>query len=421
MLLNPITLPFHYFQGWLLTMSEKQRPERWDSQLEQIAVRAPSWSSEDNRPQAEAISVASVWQMESPETADAALAGKDGVFVYRRDGHPNERSLGKKLAALHGAATASITAQGMSAVGSVALATLEPGAEVWIANELYGKSTQLFSKDLTRWGAKCTLFDPTSEDDLQRLSKSDARLVMIETISNPRLNVPCLESLADITHAVGGKLAVDNTFATHLLCRPIDYGADIVVESLGKQVNGHSDAMVGLVASKDQAVGDAIAATVSTFGMASSPLDCFLTERGLATIAVRMERACANAMQLAEQLDGLDGIEVDYPGLTTHPQHSKALQQLKGGFGWMVTLHLRPEGDLVMEFFSELGPEIAFVPSLGDVSTTLSHPASTSHRGYSVEERTALGIHDGTVRVSCGIEPAEWLVEKFCSAVRALS
>jgi O-succinylhomoserine sulfhydrylase len=127
-------------------MSEKQRPERWDSQLEQIAVRAPSWSSEDNRPQAEAISVASVWQMESPETADAALAGKDGVFVYRRDGHPNERSLGKKLAALHGAATASITAQGMSAVGSVALATLEPGAEVWIANELYGNRRSCFPR-----------------------------------------------------------------------------------------------------------------------------------------------------------------------------------------------------------------------------------------------------------------------------------
>lgn len=402
-------------------MPEKQRPEVWDSQLERIAVRAPSWSSDENRPQAEAISVASVWQMESPETANAALAGRDGAFVYRRDGHPNERSLGSKLAELHGAASASITAQGMSAVGAVALATLEPGAEVWIANELYGKSTQLFSKDLARWGTKCTLFDPTSQEDLQRLSDSRARLVMVETISNPRLNVPCLKSLAEITHAVGGKLAVDNTFATHLLCRPIDFGADIVVESLGKQVNGHSDAMVGLVASKDQDLGDAIAATISTFGMASSPLDCFLTQRGLATIAVRMERACANALQLAEQLNALEGIQVDYPGLSSHRHRSLALEQLKGGFGWMVTIHLQPDSEFVMQLFEHLSPEIAFVPSLGDVCTTLSHPASTSHRGYTVEERAALGIHEGTVRVSCGIEPGEWLVKRFCDAVKSLS
>ncbi|MFN3191320.1 MAG: trans-sulfuration enzyme family protein [Aureliella sp.] len=393
------------------------RPEQWAAELEREAVRAPEWRSEVNRPQAEAISVASVWQMESPETADQALSGADGVYVYRRDGHPNERTLADKLAKLHGGTHASITAQGMSAVGAVALGLLSPGDVVWIAHELYGKSIQLFAKDLARWGVDYRSFDPLDSKQISELASSKAALVMVETISNPRLRVPDIVAIAEASHQAGAKLVVDNTFATHLICRPIDLGADLVIESLGKQVNGHSDAMVGLVVSKDSEDAHAVQSTISTFGMASSPLDCYLTHRGLSTLAVRVERANENALAVAERLDRAGKIRVDYPGLSAHPQNESARRQLKGGFGWMLTFHLECGREGVLEIFDRLRPEIPFVPSLGDVSSSVSHPASTSHRGFTVQQREALGIYEGTIRLSCGIEPTEWLVDKVLAAL----
>ncbi|MEM8735592.1 MAG: PLP-dependent transferase [Planctomycetota bacterium] len=400
-------------------MSDKQ-PNKWSADLEREAVRAPEWRSEVNRPQAESISVASVWQMESPETADQALSGADGVYVYRRDGHPNERTLAEKLAKLHGGSHAAITAQGMSAVGAVALGLLSPGDSVWVAHELYGKSIQLFAKDLTRWGIEYRSFDPLDSEHISELANTSAALVMVETISNPRLRVPDLGAIAEASHKAGAKLVVDNTFATHLICRPIDFGADLVIESLGKQVNGHSDAMVGLVVSKEPETAEAVQSTISTFGMASSPLDCYLTHRGLSTLAVRVDRANVNALAVAERLAGLEQVQVDYPGLHTHPQHEVARQQLRGGYGWMLTFHLKCERDGVLEVFDRLRPEIPFVPSLGDVSSSVSHPASTSHRGFTVEQREALGIYEGTIRLSCGIEPTEWLVEKVSKALSQL-
>lgn len=363
--------------------------------------------------------MSSVWQMESPETADAALQGKEGVFVYRRDGHPNERSLARKLAKLNGAAMAMVTSQGMSAIAATALALLKPGDHVWVASELYGKSVQLFTNDLARWGIGHQAFDPNDEKQLQRLADSNAKLVFVETLSNPRLRLAELDKLAAAKNASGSLLVVDNTFATHLICRPLDHGADIVVESLSKQVNGHSDAMLGMVATADAKIGGKIRDTLSTFGMASSPLDCFLTHRGLSTLAVRLERACNNAMELALSLRELPEVQqVDYPGLSEHPQHKACLGQLRGGFGWMLTFQLGTNWEGVHRLFHALSPAIPFLPSLGDVTTSVSHPASTSHRGLTREGRKALGITDGTIRVSCGIEPKDWLVNQFCAAIQ---
>ncbi|MEM7478023.1 MAG: aminotransferase class I/II-fold pyridoxal phosphate-dependent enzyme, partial [Planctomycetota bacterium] len=398
-----------------MSESSASNEKKWPVDLEVEALRVPN-CTDRNAPQSESISLASVWQMESPENADAALAGTDSSFVYRRDGHPNERTLASKLAKLHGADNALLTAQGMSSLSAIGLAILKPGAVVWIADELYGQSVNLFARELEGWGARCESFDPTCAEDLQRLSQSQCDLVLVETISNPRLKVVDLPQLANLTHQAGGLLAVDNTFATHLLCRPLDHGADIVVESLGKQVNGHSDVMLGLIVAKDPVLHSEIRRRVSTFGLASSPLDCYLTQRGLMTLALRLERACSNTNELANALAEHKNVRaVDYPGLQNHPQHEQATQMLSGGFGWMLTMHL-DAGLPVQCLFSALAPDIAFVPSLGDVCTSLSHPETTSHRGYSPEERERLGIFTGTIRVSCGIEPPEWLVSKFVHA-----
>jgi len=386
---------------------------KWPAELEVHALRVSS-SQETNRPQVNGITTASVWQMESPEAADAALAGTSDRFVYRRDGHPNERELAEKLATLHGGTNAMITAQGMSSIGSVALATLKPGASAWVANELYGKTSKMFANDLPRWGVNSRVFDPTSEEDLAELQNSQAALVIVETMSNPRLRVPDLRRCAVAAHAAGALLLVDNTFATHLICRPLEFGADIVIESLSKMVCGHSDSMLGLAVTANPALAKQLQDAMSTFGMASSPLDCYLTHRGLMTLALRIERAAANALALANALTNLECIRrVDYPGLDDHPQHLLASQQFAGTFGWMLSFELDSARMSVERLFESLRPEIAFVPSLGDVCTTLSHPASTSHRSLNATQIAALGISKSTVRVSVGIEPTDWLVGRF--------
>lgn len=392
-------------------------PNAWDENLEYEGIRITDGKHNSN-PQAESIDLASVWRMDSIADADAALARTGSGFVYRRDGHPNEITLSRKLAKLHGGERAMVTAQGMSAIAVVALTVLKPNTHVWVADELYGKSVQLFSQDLKRWGVNYHTFDPTDKKQLEVLGDQPADLIIVETLSNPRLKMPDFDLLAEVAKSASAKLMVDNTFATHLLCRPIEVGADVVVESLGKQVNGHSDTMLGLIVAKEMELAEELQRTISTFGMASSPLDCYLTHRGLHTLGVRVERACKNAQALAERLRTLNAIlSVDYPGLETHDQHQLAERQLTGGFGWMVTFRMDLDSEGVQKVFERLRPEFPFVPSLGDVNTTVSHPVSTSHRGFTEDARQALGITEGTIRVSCGIEPTQWLVDQFAASL----
>lgn len=398
--------------------ASKRKLPPWSNELECAAVRSQDTSPGGNVPQAEAISVASVWQLSTPDAAESALLSGADDFVYRRVDHPNARGLAHKLAYLHGTKHAILTAQGMSALSAIALSQLKPGARVWIGEELYGETVTLFTNTLKRWQVDVRVFDPCDPIQVEDLSNQHVDLVMIETITNPRLQVPDITSVAQATHAAGGVLAVDNTFATHLLCRPLERGADFVVESLGKQVNGHSDGMVGLVAGVDAERMAQVGAAVKTLGLTSSPLDCYLTQRGLMSLAVRMERVCASALALAEALCHVPAVKrVDYPGLPQHATAANANQQLTGGYGWMLSFHVdmgRPE---LEKLFVALQPDIRFVPSLGDANTTLSHPRSTSHRVMSHELLKKLGIDEGCVRVSCGLEPTQWLIGRFVDAL----
>lgn len=371
-----------------------------------------------NVPQAEALSLTSVWQMESLATADAAFTAAGESYAYRRVEHPNARTLAVKLAQLHAAERVIVTAQGMSSVAAVALANLSPGARVWLSEELYGETSQLFASSLRRWQVETEVFDPTNAEHLQKLAGASVDMVVVETMTNPRLHVCDIARVAQATKKAGGLLVVDNTFATHLLCQPLRLGADFVIESLGKQINGHSDGMAGFIGGRDAKRMAEVASVVRTLGLTSSPLDCYLTHRGLMSLAVRMERVCANSMALAQLLTTLPIVrEVDYPGLPQHADHGIARQQFTGGFGWMVTFRVDMDRAGVERLLSALWPEIRFVPSLGDVCTTVSHPLSTSHRDSTPQALAALGITMGTLRVSCGIEPTEWLIECFRKAL----
>ncbi len=386
-----------------------------------LCIQATPYRIPDGlRPQSEPIDLTGVWQVETPEDADALLSGAKRGFVYRRDGHPNADSLGEILRNLHRADHAILTAQGMSALAAVALAILQPGDEVLLGQPVYGRCGVLFTQEMTRWNVRATEIPACDMAAWERSLSSRPKLAIVETITNPGMNVPDLRAIAKMCHGSGTILLVDNTFATPLLCRPLELGADLVMESLSKFVCGHSDAMLGLLCGTDRCWGR-IRSTVSTFGLASSPLDCWLTRRGLATLQLRLERACSNAMSLASRLVSHPMVErVDYPGLSSHPEHEIAKSQFAGVFGNMIAIHLRGGAVASEVFIRAMKPDVPFCPSLGEAQTTLSHPCSTSHRSYSEHQWREMGISQATIRISTGIEDASWLGDRFWNGLEHL-
>lgn len=390
------------------------------SEQARLCIQSSHSSSSTDRPHAEPIELSGVWQVDSPDEADRLLSGEQSGYVYRRDGHPNADSLSQVLGKLHEADEAIMTAQGMSALAAVALAVLKPGDSVLLGQPIYGRGNVLFAQEMARWNIETHNVDACDLKQWEAAMQHQPRLALVETITNPRIEVPDLSAIADIVHTGETLLLVDNTFATPLLCRPLNFGADLVMESLSKFVCGHADAMLGLLCGTS-AAWSRIVATVSTFGLASSPLDCWLTRRGLTTLDVRLQRACENALALATAIENHPAIsKIDFPGLASHPHHAVAERQFDGRFGNMLTLHLQGDSNVTPRFVTSLGSDVPFCPSLGEAQTTLSHPCSTSHRSYSSDQLSHLGISPNTVRISVGIEQTDWLVERFVAALNTL-
>lgn len=363
---------------------------------------------------------AAVYCCDDPVQANALLGGELSGYIYRREGHPNARMLAEKCRLLHGAERAAICGSGMSALSAVLLAHLSSGDHVLLSSSLYGRSTQLFHVEARRLGISSTVVDVCDLPAVQSaILPGRTRLVVLETISNPLLRVADLAAIAEIAHAAGAKFLVDNTFASPAVCRPLQLGADLVMESLTKIVNGHSDVLLGLVCGAT-AAWERIEPVITTWGLNASPFDCWLAARGLGTMALRVERSSSNALAAAGFLAGkLSAEAVQYPGLATHPDHALAARQFAGRFGSIVAFTL-PGGTPAATAFIKAAPKIPFSPSLGDLCTTLSHPESTSHRGLTPAERQGLGIHGGTIRLSVGIESPEWVCQALAEGLAAL-
>ena len=371
------------------------------------------------RPLAMPIYPTSVWQCDSLEQAEQMLEGNVAGYVYQRDAHPNAAALASKCCQLHGAQHAVITSSGMAALSAAVLSQLKAGDHVLVSRELYGRSLQLLTEQCSKLGIDHTLFDPCQLDSVAGSCRSETRLVVVETISNPRLKVANLTSLAKLAHEHGAQLLVDNTFASPVLCRPLELGADLVMESVSKMMNGHSDVMLGLLCGNQSNWQD-VTAAVSIWGLASGPFDCWLATRGLATLPLRIARACESAVHISQWLTKQTGIEqVDYPGLENHPQHTLAKQQFHGQFGTVVTFHLKG-GRAAAERFIQSTQALPFCPSLGETITTLSHPESTSHRGLSGAQREVLGIGGGTIRLSLGIESTQHIADSLTAGLKTL-
>lgn len=374
-------------------------------------------------PLAPAFIPSSVYALPDLDALEEISTGQQAGFIYARDNHPNAVQLEAELAKLENAAGAIVCANGMAAIGVVAMAVLNQGGEVLASNYLYGRTTQLFFQELTRFNVTVTGVDTGDltavEAAMQHKPGTGPRLLVVETISNPLLTVANLPRLIALCKQYQVTLLVDNTFATPLLCRPTELGADYVIESLTKIIGGHSDITLGGVIARDADKLARLRQVRSIWGWMGDPFPCWLSLRGLPTLALRVKASCENANRLATFLAEQPGINrVIHPSLADHPDHALAKQLFAGQFGNILCIDLAGGRAAVNRFFQK-ATKLKFCPSLGDYATTCSHPASTSHRYLDPAERERQGITEGLVRLSVGIELWEELANEFHSGLEA--
>jgi cystathionine beta-lyase/cystathionine gamma-synthase len=356
------------------------------------------------RPVSPPIQLSSVYEVAGLAEVDAIYEAREAGFLYARDAHPNAAQLAAKVAAIEGAEAGLVCGSGMAAESAVFLGHLDAGDHVALSAGLYGRTVGLVGRELSRFGVEHSTFDGSRPETLRAAIRPRTKLAFVESISNPLMRVADIAGLAEAAHVSGIPLAVDHTFAPLLSC-PIALGADLVVHSATKLIGGHSDVTLGLVVGRKTVI-DRLANLASTFGLTGNPFDSWLALRGLSTLALRVHQTSINALELARRLEAHRAVaSVLYPGLASHPDHALALRIFADGFGAMMSFDLgtREKADAFIRALKH----IPYAPSLGDVSTTLSHPTTTSHRFQSPGEWARQGITPGLIRLSVGIEDVE--------------
>jgi cystathionine beta-lyase/cystathionine gamma-synthase len=342
--------------------------------------------------------------------------GRPHGYEYSRSGNPTRTALEQCLASLEEARFGLAFSSGMAAVDAV-LSLLRPGDHVVSAEHIYGGTFRLFEQVYRPRGMSFVYVDGTRPQAFAEAMQPTTKLVWIETPANPLLQVVDVRAVAKIAHDHGAKLVADNTFPSPYFQRPLTQGADIVLHSTTKYVSGHSDVIGGAVVTSDDRLHEAIKFHQNAAGAVPGPWDCWLSLRGLKTLAVRMKQHGANAQAIAEFLEKHPKVsETIYPGLSSHPQHELAKAQMDG-FGAIVTFQLDGGVERVRRFVKAL-EVFLFAESLGGVESLVCHPATMSHATLTPEERQKIGITDGTIRLSVGIEDVEDLIEDLERALQ---
>ncbi|KHQ54133.1 trans-sulfuration enzyme family protein [Mameliella alba] len=387
--------------------------------MKKTLQRPAGWPASLSTPVVSPIAPSVVYASTSPDELDSQYEGRETGYTYAREGHPNADVLAQRIDALEGATGGLVVGSGMAAVSAVLLGLCKTGDHVIGADQLYGRSLRMMAEDLPRLGIATSLVDATDATAVAEAIRPETRLVLIEVVSNPTIRIADLDAVAEVCAERGVLLVVDNTFTTPLGIRPFEHGADIVLHSVTKLLAGHSDATLGWVAAKDPALAERMRIFAVTTGMTPSPFDCWLAERGLATFALRYARAQDTSQRLADYLSGAEGVKrVLYPTRPDHPEAARAQSLLKGQGGHMVSFEIEG-GRAAANAFAEAASGIAFAPTLGDVGTTLSHPASSSHRALTPEARAKMGVSEGFFRVSVGLEDPEALIACFADGLAA--
>jgi len=345
--------------------------------------------------------------------------GSTQEVLYTRYGNnPNQVAIAKRLALLEGAEAAIFVGSGMGAAALAHLAILRPGDHLLSSEWIYGGVYRLFTQEFGRLGIEVSFVNPIESRSWKRALKKNTRAVFVETPTNPVMRVLDVDAIGTLCKAEGLALLVDSTFASPINFRPLEHGADVVIHSATKYLNGHSDVIAGAVAGTE-AVVEEVRRLMWVYGQALDPHAAWLIERGMKTLAVRMERHNRNGQQVAEWCARHKAIAaVHYPGLPGHPDHQAAVQTMQG-FGGMLGIELKG-GVRAAERFLRGLTIAAHAPSLGGTETLVSEPRLTSHASLSAEERAKAGIPDGFLRFSLGLEDADDLIGDFAQSLAQL-
>ena len=364
----------------------------------------------------------STFEFETVEQGGARFAGQENGYIYSRLGNPTVATLEAKVAELEGGEAALATASGMGAISTAIWSSVEGGDEIVASDTLYGCTFALLNHGISKFGVKAHLVDMTDMDALKAALNEKTKVVYLETPCNPTLKIVDIAAVAKVAHEYNAdiKVVVDNTFCTPYLQRPLELGADVVVHSATKYLNGHGDVIAGVIVGKADFITQCrMFGLKDMTGAVMSPFNAFLMARGMKTLDIRMERHCANAQKVAEFLESHPAVaKVYYPGLESFEGHEIAKRQMKLP-GGMISIELKASREATAAALNKL--ELCTIAvSLGDAETLVEHPATMTHSTYTAEELKASGISEGLVRISVGLEDPEDIIADFKAAFDTL-
>jgi O-succinylhomoserine sulfhydrylase len=384
------------------------------------AVRAGQHRTAEGE-QSEALFLTSSFVFESAAAAEARFSGAALGNIYSRFTNPTVRTFEERLAALEGGACCVATASGMSAILATCMGLLQAGDHILASRSIFGTTVILFDRYLGRFGVGTTYVPLTDLDAWRAALRPQTRLLYLETPSNPLNEIADIAALAALAHDHGAVLVVDNVYATPALQRPLELGADVVVHSATKYIDGQGRCLGGAVVGDAQRVGGEVYGFLRTAGPAMSPFNAWVFLKGLETLSLRMERHCANACEIACWLEAQPEVaRVYHPSLPSHPQHDLARRQ-QADFGGVVAFDVHGGKAAAWRLIDALAL-LSVTANLGDAKTTVTHPATTTHGRLTPEQRAEVGIGDGLVRISVGLEDVadiEADLERGLAAVRA--
>jgi len=370
-----------------------------------------------HRETAEALFLTSGFVYDRAEDAEAAFKGETSRFIYTRYGNPTVAAFEERLRLLEGAEFCSATASGMSAVFTALIALVKAGDRVVASRALFGSCHYIVAELLPRYGVETEFVDGTDMDQWEKALSRPVTATFLETPSNPTLEIIDLQRVAELTHAAGGKLVVDNVLATPVLQKPLELGADIVVYSATKHIDGQGRALAGAILGPQSYYDDNLQPFLRHTGPSCSPFNAWLMLKGLETLDLRVERHCRNAREVAAFLETQPGVKrVIYPGLESHPQYALAKRQMRDA-GSVLSFEIEGGKDRAFRIQNALSV-VDISNNLGDTKSIVTHPTTTTHQRLPEEERLRLGITEGLLRLSVGLEDVEDLKEDLGQALR---
>ncbi len=385
-----------------------------DVRLDTLAVREglpPSAWGENS----EALFLTSSFVQPDAATAAARFANEEEAFIYSRFTNPTVTMFERRLAALEGTQACIGTASGMSAILMLGLALLKTGDHVICSRSVFGSTIRLFAGEFGKFGVETTFVSQTDPDEWRRAVKPNTKLLFAESPTNPLTEVCDIRALSAVAKDAGAWLAVDNCFCSPALQRPIEYGADLVIHSGTKYLDGQGRVIAGAVCGPEQLINDEFVPVMRSAGMSLSPFNAWVVLKGLETLSIRMRAQSERALQLATWLEAQEAIErVFYPGLKSHPQHALAMAQQSGNGGAVVSFIVKGQGSGGATLARSNAFHVidqtqvcSITANLGDTKTTITHPGSTSHGRLTEEQRQAAGITQGMIRVAMGLDDVE--------------